>query len=778
MTKKITVGSLLSSLILVAGLGILLRGDCFNAAAQKECHLTTVGATQAEVKAGVSPELWAVVVGVGIYEFGDRQLGPWVIHNLQYATDDADAIYDFLRSERGGAFRADHIRLLKDEEATKANVLEALQWLRQAKPDDYFVIFIAAHGAVNSDQLPYFVLYDTDPRDFAHTGLEMPVLRQVVEREFLAKGLVLTDTCHSAGVTLLGQPQSAAVNESLDKQMQNINRAVGYLSAAYQTEPSYESDELYHGVFTYCLLEALRGDADADYNKIVTFDEVVKYLFEEVPKQTGGHQHITAATNNIDTNCMPLATARYVGQDSRYGTAVIRNPDLDGVQFRIDRGPYENLERGIETTFKISAGPHEVAFVQQGTLNAIVNLVIRPGEMREIKLEFTFAQNAAAEATETPNEPVIAYMIEDKAPLPQAVKLFQEGVDDFAKQQFKQAVEKLDRAISANHGVYQQALVYRGRAQQSLGQTEKAVASFAEAYRLKLSDYHAETTLAEAEFDLAKVKPDARREVQAIANRLKQIIRRDPKYDFARVVLGDILFYLGNNSGAERELRHALAANPDSPPTHMILADVLSLHPLRAKREEAIKEADQALELYDRLSTKKITFKRLSISHLIFGGGRYVDQAAMAEAHYILAKAINNVATAYPGSPAADLNRARASINKAMQIAESIHDSYRQALVLCISAQTYMLVRDTASAIRDGERGLKVAQALNQPKLTGALHAVLSPAYESSQNYCKSAEHQQGYIQQYGPKPNELGQAEARLKYLRDQAEAHRQKCK
>lgn len=756
-----------------------------NAIAQKQCKVKQVGTTAEELQAGVAPELWALIIGVSTYQFGGDRPGPEVIPNLQYAADDADAIYDFLRSDRGGAFRADHIRLLKDEEATKAQVESALQWLKQAKRNDYFVIFIAAHGAINwrgepetDEKLPYFILYDTNPKDIARTGLQMQVFRRMVENDFPAKGLVMSDTCHSAGVVILDQPSSVAANNQLTEQMKKIQKAVGYLSAAYQTESSFEKDSLYHGVFTYCLLEALRGEADTDHNEIVTFNEVVEYLFEEVPKQTAGQQHITPATNNIDANCLPLSVARYLGQDnSAYGTLVIRNPDLEGVEFKIDQGPREKLEKGIENSINTAAGQHEISFTKPGTRNAMIAVAIKPGEMTEVKVEFSFSQNDADEASAGPARRPIVRLVEAQEPPPKAKKMFEEGVASFDKQQFKQAIEKFDNALAASADAYHLALVYRGRAQQSLGQQAAAIGSFAKAYRLKPSDYETETLLAEAKFDLAKIQPDAKGEVLKIANALKSIIRRDPKYDFARVVLADVLLWQGNFNGAERELRHAIAINADSPPAHMILADVLSFQPTIGKREEAIKQADDALRLFDRLATKKVTFKRLSLAHLIFGGGKYVNQAAMAEAHYVLAKAIINAVELRPGNREADLNRARESITAATKIAEALHDQFRLALVLATSVQNHLLKGDAGSAIKDGERALKEAEALNKPRLIGSLHYLLSQAYESAQNYCKSAAHQQGYIQSYGLNEKQLAQAAERLRRLFDVATAHRQKC-
>lgn len=54
---------------------------------------------------------------------------------------------------------------------------------------------------------------------------------------------------------------------------------------------STEKDELEHGVFTYFLLEGLRGEADMDRDGIITVDEVYRYVSREVPRATDQEQH-------------------------------------------------------------------------------------------------------------------------------------------------------------------------------------------------------------------------------------------------------------------------------------------------------------------------------------------------------------------------------------------------------------------------------------------------------------------------------------------------------
>ena len=63
------------------------------------------------------------------------------------------------------------------------------------------------------------------------------------------------------------------------------------MTASSANEVSCEKEELHHGVFTYFLLEGLRGKADADQDGQITVDEAYAYVAQKVPQATGQEQH-------------------------------------------------------------------------------------------------------------------------------------------------------------------------------------------------------------------------------------------------------------------------------------------------------------------------------------------------------------------------------------------------------------------------------------------------------------------------------------------------------
>src|SRR5262245_52008109 len=165
--------------------------------------LKVVGADIRNANSASDIQLWGVVIGVSQYKNGDQSTKDGKIPNLKNAADDAQSMYDFLRSPNGGGFKdvsdGGHLILLKNEEATKANIEKALNGLKQSRPNDYFVLYIAAHGALvpqaGAGEIPYFVLYDSELNNMAKTSIRMDSFRKLISEVPAKKGLVLADTC-------------------------------------------------------------------------------------------------------------------------------------------------------------------------------------------------------------------------------------------------------------------------------------------------------------------------------------------------------------------------------------------------------------------------------------------------------------------------------------------------------------------------------------------------------------------------------------------------------
>jgi uncharacterized caspase-like protein len=78
----------------------------------------------------------------------------------------------------------------------------------------------------------------------------------------------------------------------LDRLTRSKGRAI--ITASRTSEVSVELPELGHGLFTYYLVQGLKGAADLDRDGIVSLQELYQYLEQQVSQKSrsaGGNQH-------------------------------------------------------------------------------------------------------------------------------------------------------------------------------------------------------------------------------------------------------------------------------------------------------------------------------------------------------------------------------------------------------------------------------------------------------------------------------------------------------
>ena len=110
------------------------------------------------------PNLYVLAVGVASYP--DDSL------KLNYAARDAEAIAKVFEEKAKPLFKKVEAKLLLDKQATRADVLKALSWLRKEMTSkDYAVVFFSGHGDKDSDGSLYFLPYDVDTKDLLSTAV-------------------------------------------------------------------------------------------------------------------------------------------------------------------------------------------------------------------------------------------------------------------------------------------------------------------------------------------------------------------------------------------------------------------------------------------------------------------------------------------------------------------------------------------------------------------------------------------------------------------------------
>lgn len=236
--------------------------------------------------------VWAVVVGINDYPH---------LPKLKYAVNDAKAFRRLLVEKN--LVPAENITVLLNEQATLRKLRSALgTGLKGAAgSDDMVIIFYAGHGATERDAMSvdgdglekYILTYDTDPSDLFSTALPMRDLALIFNRIRSERLIFIADACYSGasgGRTVSVTGLRANIADSfLDRIAAGRGKVIITASAA--NEVSVERDELQHGVFTYFLLEGMKGAADTDGDGLVTVDEAYRYVSDRVPQATRQEQH-------------------------------------------------------------------------------------------------------------------------------------------------------------------------------------------------------------------------------------------------------------------------------------------------------------------------------------------------------------------------------------------------------------------------------------------------------------------------------------------------------
>src|SRR3970040_1164251 len=129
------------------------------------------------------------------------------------------------------------------------------------------------------------------------TARPMDELQTIFGRIAAERVVVFLDACYSGaagGRTFASKKtRSGHVDEAfLERLARSKGRAI--LTASRPAEVSIELAELGHGLFTYYLIQGLKGAGDLNGDGIVTLQELYEYIEQEVTKKSravGGNQH-------------------------------------------------------------------------------------------------------------------------------------------------------------------------------------------------------------------------------------------------------------------------------------------------------------------------------------------------------------------------------------------------------------------------------------------------------------------------------------------------------
>ena len=156
---------------------------------------------------------------------------------------------------------------------------EMADFLAKPGPDDTTIVFLAGHG-VNIDEDYFFIPSDgrkrSEDRWQRSSLVEWRDIQSAIE-DAQGRRVMLIDTCHAAN----------AFNPRLEKDA--VDARIIVFSATDANNTAAEQEELGHGVFTYALLQGLRGAANV-FGDGVRLLPLAGYIDKEVRRLTADRQ--------------------------------------------------------------------------------------------------------------------------------------------------------------------------------------------------------------------------------------------------------------------------------------------------------------------------------------------------------------------------------------------------------------------------------------------------------------------------------------------------------
>lgn len=238
----------------------------------------------------LSAETWALVIGIQRYSSFPQ-------YYRDYATEDAQAMYEFLIASRG--LKMDHVKLLLNEDATLSAVRAGLDWLsQQAQPDDRVIFYFSGRSyrvrdrdgdeADGCDES--LAVYDTDLDFIALTGVRDDELALFLDRIESKHQLIVLDICLDRGTerALPSGRQGPHPGSETIWYDYGSERKLSVISDASVWVRPFATADLGHGALVYLLLNGLSGNADENYDRCITYREIRDYLLRESLAYAGG----------------------------------------------------------------------------------------------------------------------------------------------------------------------------------------------------------------------------------------------------------------------------------------------------------------------------------------------------------------------------------------------------------------------------------------------------------------------------------------------------------
>jgi hypothetical protein len=298
----------------------------------------------------------ALIIGVDSYRYAPRL-------DVSVASRDAEALADILSDPRYCGYPANQTRIISKADATRDNILNALNHLaRQSGPDDTVVFFQCGHGDYGTDGNFYLICHDSQiegDKVVSGTGISQAELLEMIKAIPAQRLLMVFNSCHSGEISpALGIDQQLG-EKNLPTMTAEALLSTGsgrvVITACREDQYSWIGPgEL--SIFTQALIDSLQGKRIVPRGGYISIFDLYTTTFETVNRTVEellGNRQEPELT--ILKGVGPFAVALYQGAVDTNMSVVdktVEPPHRQGVR-QVDR---ERSEQAYQKIIKQKGG--------------------------------------------------------------------------------------------------------------------------------------------------------------------------------------------------------------------------------------------------------------------------------------------------------------------------------------------------------------------------------------------------------------------------------------
>jgi uncharacterized caspase-like protein len=230
----------------------------------------------------IKPKLYVLAIGVSAYR--DKKLV------LGLAAKDARDFATALVKQQGEGmlYREVVKKVLTDEQATKDDILDGLDWIqKETTSKDVAMVFLAGHGVNDSNGIYYYLPVNADIEKLKRSAVPFSDIKNTIA-SLAGKTLFFIDTCHSGNI--MGSRRGISDLTGVINELTSAENGAVVFASSTGNQYSLEDPSWGNGAFTKALVEGFGGKADYTGKGKISINMLDLYLSERVKDLTKGKQ--------------------------------------------------------------------------------------------------------------------------------------------------------------------------------------------------------------------------------------------------------------------------------------------------------------------------------------------------------------------------------------------------------------------------------------------------------------------------------------------------------